>query len=133
MSVKLTDNSKEVLSAFEKQMQNGLNAIGITAQKYAMKDANVDTGRARNSITYATSTSQGQANSDPKSKAGSKQQLALPEDYAMHGIPKDTEVIIGSNVEYFRRSVEDKTHCLRNAAAQHGNEYKKLMETALKS
>ena len=50
MSIKFTDNSKDVLSAFEKAMRNGLTAVGMTAEGHAKKEAPVDTGRLRNSI-----------------------------------------------------------------------------------
>ena len=33
MSVKFTDNSKSVLSAFEKAVHNGLTAVGMTAER----------------------------------------------------------------------------------------------------
>lgn len=41
VSVSMKDNSKDVLNAFEKQLQNGLEAIGLTAENYAKKDAPV--------------------------------------------------------------------------------------------
>lgn len=50
MSVKFTDNSKDILSAFEKAVLSGLEAVGMTAEGYAKKDTPVDTGRLRNSI-----------------------------------------------------------------------------------
>ena len=107
MTVTMTDNSKEVLSAFQKQMQNGLEAIGITAEKYAKDDCPVDTGRLRASIAHAHD---------------------------------ENSAYIGSNLSYAPKiELNDmphktgKAHFLRDAAAQHGDEYKKLMETALKS
>ena len=35
MSIKITDNTDEVLSALEKAIENGLTAIGLTAEGHA--------------------------------------------------------------------------------------------------
>lgn len=129
MAATMTDNSKEVLSAFNKQLQNGLNAIGMTAERYAKKDTPVDTGRLRASITFATQTKQGSAGVEAES-----------EDYSMQATPEDTAVYIGSNVRYaIKIETMDmphktgKAHFLRDAAAQHGDEYKNLMKKALET
>ena len=52
MDVKFTDNSAEILEAFEQATARGLEKIGLTAEGYAKKNAPVDTGRLRNSITH---------------------------------------------------------------------------------
>ena len=52
MKVDYKDNSKQVLSAMEKGIKNGLEAIGLTAETYAKKATPVDTGRLRNSISH---------------------------------------------------------------------------------
>ena len=54
MKVDYKDNSKEVLSAMEKGIKNGLEAIGLTAETYAKQETPVDTGRLRNSISHET-------------------------------------------------------------------------------
>ena len=54
MKVDYKDNSKQVLSAMEKGIKNGLEAIGLTAETYAKKATPVDTGRLRNSISHET-------------------------------------------------------------------------------
>ena len=54
MKVDYKDNSKQVLSAMEKGIKNGLEAIGLTAETYAKKITPVDTGRLRNSISHET-------------------------------------------------------------------------------
>ena len=53
MKVDYKDYSKEVLSAMEKGIKNGLEAIGLTAETYAKQETPVDTGRLRNSISHA--------------------------------------------------------------------------------
>lgn len=52
MDVKFTDNSAEILKAFEQATARGLEKIGLTAEGYAKMNAPVDTGRLRNSITH---------------------------------------------------------------------------------
>ena len=54
MKVDYKDNSEQVLSAMEKAIKNGLEAIGLTAEGHAKKITPVDTGRLRNSISHAT-------------------------------------------------------------------------------
>ena len=54
MKVEYKDNSEQVLSAMEKAIKNGLEAIGLTAEGHAKKITPVDTGRLRNSISHAT-------------------------------------------------------------------------------
>ena len=121
-NVTFIDNSKHVLTAFEQACQNALNAIGSKAEGYAKQACPVDTGRLRNSITYATSTQTGKGDSTPN---------ATPEKAAAY---------IGSNVEYAPyvefRSVGHKTgraHFLKDAASNHGEEYKRIAEAAMKA
>ena len=54
--------------------------------------------------------------------------LRNSEDYKI----EDNAVYIGTNVEYAPVQ-ENIHHFLKNAAANHGDEYKKIMETSLKS
>ena len=52
----MKDNTDEVLSALEKAMKRGLEAIGLVAEGHAKKITPVDTGRLylSNSISPAT-------------------------------------------------------------------------------
>ena len=52
MKVDYKDNSQRILTAMEKGIKNGLEAIGLTAETYAKKATPVDTGRLRNSISH---------------------------------------------------------------------------------
>jgi HK97 gp10 family phage protein len=52
MGIKFTDNSAEILKAFEQATDRGLEKIGLVAEGYAKKLTPVDTGRLRNSITH---------------------------------------------------------------------------------
>ena len=132
-NVKFTDHSKEVLSAFAKAKKNALTAIGITAERHAKKDPAmpVDTGRARNSITYATKENEGSSFSyrDDNGNTFSDQR----------GTGADSSsVYIGSNVEYFpyielgSRTISAR-HVLQSAASNHSDEYKKLAKQAFEN
>ena len=104
MSYTYKDNTAEVLAALEKAKKRGLEAIGLTAEGHAKKETPVDTGRLRNSISHSTD---------------------------------DEAAYIGTNVEYApyvelgargRKGV----HMLQRAATEHTDEYKRIMEDAMK-
>ena len=105
MSYTYRDNMDEVLAALESAKRRGLEAIGLTAEGYAKRETPVDTGRLRNSISHATD---------------------------------DEAAYIGTNVEYApyvelgARGRQGK-HMLQRAATEHADEYKQIMEDALKN
>ena len=105
MSYTYKDNTDEVLAALKRTKKRGLEAIGLAAEGHAKKETPVDTGRLRNSIAHAV---EGDA------------------------------AFIGTNVEYAvfveagargRKGV----HMLQRAATEHTDEYKQIMEDALKN
>lgn len=105
--VTFTDNSAAVLDEMKVKMAAALEAIGGQAEMYAKTDCPVDTGRLRSSISHAVS---------------------------------DDTAYIGTNVEYAPdieyRDMNHKTgkaHFLRDAAATHGEEYKKITQDILQS
>lgn len=105
MEVVIKDNSEEFLKALPEQIEQALTAIGLTAESYAKQECPVDTGRLRNSITHAV---EGDA------------------------------VYIGTNVEYapyveLGTSRMAARPYLRPAAENHGDEYRALMEQAMKN
>ena len=55
VEVIIEDNTKDILEALQHNIANGLKAIGSTAEGHAKENCPIDTGRLRNSITYATS------------------------------------------------------------------------------
>lgn len=131
------DNSAMIIALMHKKVELGLEAIGAEAEGYAKKNCPVDTGRLRNSITWATSESQGEANTNKHPKGPVD---AEPADYKMLGKPGGKYVYIGTNVKY-APYVEygDKTHktgqahFLRDAAVNHGDHYESIMKAALDS
>ena len=130
--LEIKDHSDEVLKALKENVGLGLEAIGVDAQGHAVRDCPVDTGRLRNSITYAINGKQGQANTEPKD-------LANPEDYEVLAEPEDNTVYIGTNVEYAAvqeygdtiRHTSGKAHYLRDAIATHNDQYKEILKAAL--
>ena len=131
--VRISDHSSQVLAEFAKNLTAGLKAIGFTAEKHAKEECPVDTGRLRNSITFAITDYQSPANTSPGAKAD-------PDEYKEKASPEKSTVYIGTNVEYAPaveyRDIQHKTgkaHFIKNAAANHGDEYKAVMKAALKS
>lgn len=124
ITVEVTDHSAEVLAELEEKVKSALEACGMEAENYAKRDTPVDTGRLRNSITYATTNSQG---------AGSG------EDSTPHATPEKGTVYIGTNVTYAQfvelrdsRHTTGKAHFIRDAIADHTDKYKEIINTALK-
>ena len=105
MSYTTKDNTKEVLSALDKAIERGLEAIGLTAEGYAKKETPVDTGRLRNSIGHA-----------------------VEDKFAYIG----TNVEYAPYVELGARGRDGK-HMLQRAATEHTAEYKRLLEDSMKN
>ena len=135
MKVDYKDNSQQILAALEKGKRNALTAIGASAETHTKEnitaDKLVDTGRLRNSITYATGDYSGIGTyTDNKKKKYS--------DAKARNTPKDDEVAIGTNVEYaaYTELGTEKIaahHYLKRAVTEHQDEYKKLTVQAIKT
>lgn len=106
MKVEVISHKDEVLDALRQQMEAGLEACGQVAEGYAKLECPVRTGRLRDSIS--------------------------------HVVDDWHDVYIGTNVEY-APYVENGArgrapkHFLRNAASNHGAEYRQILENHLKS
>ena len=131
MSVSLSkDISKKIEQDSEDSIARALNAVGLQMENYAELKCPVDTGRLRNSITFATSDKQGMANN----KGG--KEMAKEGDYKMKGIPDKHSVCIGTNVEYapaieLGHSKKAPDGFLGIAVKNHVEEYKKMIESFL--
>lgn len=120
--IRVEDHTKEVLERLRKQVQLGFAAVGAEAEGYAKENCPVDTGRLRNSITWACTTK-----NDAKN-----------EDGAPQGIPEENSLYLGTNVEYgvfveycdYQHKVGQR-HFLRDALANHGDHYQEIMQAAL--
>ena len=105
MKVTVKYNSREYHSALQIAAHRGLEAVGLAAEGYAKKETPVDTGRLRNSMSHMV---------------------------------KDNAAYIGSNVEYclpveLGSRTNTAHHMLQMAAQNHSDEYKQIMEDALKN
>ena len=135
MSYTMKDNTKEVLEALEKAKIRGLTAIGMEAEGFAKEDPNmpVDTGLARNSITFALAGEQAHIKDYKADRGDGRGSYSGTADGE-----KGEAVYLGSNVEYFQfiengsRTINAR-HILRNAASEHADRYKELMENSMKN
>ena len=104
VTVEFKDNSPEVKEALANALHRGLVAIGMSAEDNAKKDPQmaVDTGYARNSITYAVAGYPAGTTSYQADRAKTAEGKPRTGEYNgnMDG-EKDEFVAIGSNVEYF--------------------------------
>ena len=138
MSDEFKDNSKEYKNLLTQAIRRGLRAIGMTAETYAKDTCPVDTGYARNSITYALS-GESAAISSYKADRGKNGKPPKTGKYSgTLGKIEDNYVVIGSNVEYFPFIEEgargrEARHTLRKAATDHKDEYKQLLTDSIKN
>ena len=143
-NIEYRDNTEEVLSALESAIRRGNEAIGLAAEGHAKKKLTKEvytgdkpyklTGRLRNSITFAVSGEPAniQSYSGDHGEAGGSYSGSAPDD-------KDMAVYIGTGVEYAvgietgSHRKAGGVHFLQDAAANHSDEYKKLMEDSMKN
>jgi hypothetical protein len=139
-NIEYRDNTEEVLSALEAAIKRGNEAIGMTAEGHAKKKITaagaVDTGRLRNSITYALAGEETHVKSYKANKGG-KDRETYTYDGTAEG-KKGSGVYIGTNVEYavfVENGAQGRTavHFLQDAATNHTDEYKRLMEDSMKN
>ena len=111
-SIIFTDNLDEVLSAIDSATTAGLVEIGATAQGYAKDLTPVRTGTLRDSIGV-------EVKKDEKAAYIGTIESRFPDK------PYGKYVELGARG---RAGV----HMLQRAASEHGNEYKQIMEDAMK-
>ena len=134
------DNSEEYKELLTQAIRRGLRTIGMRAETHAKSKSNcpVDTGYARNSITYALS-GESAAISSYKADRGKNGKPPKTGEYSgTMGEIEDNYVVIGSNVEYFPFIEEgargrEARHTLRKAATDHKDEYKQLLTDSIKN
>ena len=140
-NIEYRDNTEEVLKAMEAAIRRGNEAIGLAAEGHAKKKITqagaVDTGRLRNSITYALAGEETHVKSYKANKGG-KERETYTYDGTAEG-KKGSGVYIGTNAEYApgielgtHRSA-GAVHFLQDAATNHTDEYKRLMEDSMKN
>ena len=137
-NIQYNDNTEAVLGKLNAAIRMGNIAIGLSAERHAKKkitsEGAVDTGRLRNSITYALAGEPANVKSYTADDG--------EETYTYEGVAegaKGSGVYIGTNVEYAEgietgsRRKAGAVHFLQDAATGHKEEYKKLMEDAMKN
>lgn len=139
IDVSLVDNTDLILQATDAQIEMALIAIGAKMESHAKADyVPVDTGRLKNSITFALAGGPAQISSYGPDSGGGDDEQSKPYSGTAPADPggKVRSVYVGSNVEY-AELVEDGTsgrrgrHFLRDAVNNHIEEYKSLAERAL--
>ena len=108
--VTVVDNSAIFVNAKNEAIASALEAIGLTAERYAKADCPVDTGRLRNSISHAV---------DEKEPAA---YIGTNVEYAKY-------VELSDSMHHNT----GKAHFLRDAATTHGSEYKRIVENILQN
>ena len=132
------DNSKEYKDLLNQAIRRGLRTIGMTAETHAKENCPVDTGYARNSITYALSGESANISAYKADKGKGEKPPKTGEYRGTLGEIEDNYVAIGSNVEYFPFIEEgargrQALHVLRKAATDHKDEYKQLLTDSIKN
>ena len=132
------DNSEEYKDLLNQAIRRGLRAIGMTAKTYAKDTCPVDTGYARNSITYALSGESAAISSYEADRGKNGKPPRTGKYSGTMGKIEDNYVVIGSNVEYFPFIEEgargrEARHTLRKAATDHKDEYKQLLTDSIKN
>ena len=139
-NIEYRDNTEEVLNALEAAIKRGNEAIGMAAERHAKKRITiaraVDTGRLRNSITYALAGEETHVKSYKANKGGKDRETYIYDGTAEG--KKGSGVYIGTNVEYavfVENGARGRTavHFLQDAATGHTDQYKKLMEDSMKN
>ena len=131
-SLKIKSNRQKVLDALYDAKQDGLDACGSQAAGYAFMLAPHDTGRLRNSITWATKETEGRMY-EYSDDSG----LNRYSENVGTGIDADS-VYIGTNVEYavyqeMGTSKTDPQPYLRPALERHLSEYKEILKHFLEN
>ena len=132
--IKIKDNTKKILHELKEVIPLALSAIGARAETHAKdiitRAGAVDTGRLRNSITYAV-----QGENVEKSYQDNNGKSF---DNSLISQPMENEVIFGTNVEYAAgietgsHRKKGAVHFIQKAATNYRSEYRKIIEEILK-
>ena len=143
-NIEYRDNTNKILELLQGAKRRGFEAIGLAAEGHAKKkitaEGAVDTGRLRNSITYALAGEETHVKQYRGYKKGQGEEKRGV--YSYEGVAPEKKgegVYIGTNVEYApgielgtNRSA-GAVHFLQDAANGHTAEYKRLMEDSMKN
>ena len=131
-------HTDELMADLELKKEKALVMVGMDCEgdaKIEIESAprRVDTGRLRNSITWATL----KENSEPDSTEDNKD--ASSDDGVKSSQAEENSVIIGTNVEYAAKIHEgdaevglDPNRFLRNAVERNMEKYRRIIDETLK-
>ena len=136
LRIEITDRSDDVLKALKNAIERGLEGIGMSAQEHATQIITaagaVDTGRLKNSITFALAGKSANA-------ATYKDDNGKMFSYSGTAPGKGDTVYIGTNVEY-AQGIETGTHrksggvhFLSRAASDYRTEYRDIIKDSLEN
>ena len=136
MSVEITDNTEEVLSALDKQIKAGLEAVGEQAISHAKSNitaaGRVNTGNLRNSIEKRVRMA------EKAVYVGTNVEYAVYNEmgtgiYADGGGGRKTPWRYqDADGNWHTTRGMKPIHFLKKAATEHGDEYQKIIEMHLK-
>ena len=139
--VKITDNTDELLAGLLLKEEKALVTVGMEAEGDAKIEIEssprrVDTGRLRNSITWAIKSK----HSDPQYIGGDGADEVDPDSGVREDqVPDEKTVVIGTNVEYAAKIHEgdadeglDPNRFLRNAVENNAQKYREIIDDTLK-
>lgn len=138
--VKMTDNTDELLKELEFLEEKALVTVGGEAEGDAKIEIEssprrVDTGRLRNSITWATRTEHSEVDTNLEKPNDD----ASAEDGVNSSQAGEREVVIGTNVEYAAKVHEgdakeglDPNRFLRNAIERNTEKYRGIIDDTLR-
>lgn len=137
-NIKITDNSKEILAMMASRTDKILEAIGQQAAKNCRENMRatdaIDTGLARNSVTYAVSGKSAAIETykaDKPRKGKTNIETGSYSGTAPNDLLGKKAVYVGSNVEYFKW-IENGTKRmkprpnLKRAVEEHKDQYKNI-------
>ena len=135
------DNSKEVLKKLDEAAYKALVAIGETSVTAVKKNCPVDTGRLRNSITYAVAGhSTNVASYRQGNVAGGIKGKHTYHSYGSGAVGTEDEeaVYIGTNVEYapyveYGAKGREATHFFSGGIQAASRKNKRIVEAYLKN
>lgn len=135
IDVDITANTQKVLDEMKNDVERGLEAIGLTAEGYAKEtitDAGrIDTGLMRNSIAHRVKDDENAV------YIGTNVEYAVWHEvgtgiHAADGQGRKTPwAFQGKDGEWHWTRGVKPLHFLRNAAANHSEEYKEIMQASL--
>nr|DAW56251.1 MAG TPA: putative tail component [Caudoviricetes sp.] len=131
MSVEIQDNSKEVSAEIKAALLRGLEKCGLVAEGYAKKLCPVDTGNLRNSITHQVDSEGRSVYVGTNSDYGAYVELGTGKYYP--GGRPTPWVYQDAKGNWHRTSGSKAQPFLKPAAADHADQYRKILEDELKN